>query len=199
MSLRDALLGSDARATRLDAEIRAELDHHLELAAEALREEGFAPAAAEREARRRFGDYDHVRRACLRANLRGTVMLRRLHAATTILLFLSVLWLVWVNAVERERLRAAAQETHERLQSALAARETPGELVLEVGDRVTFVDPYNPELATTEEVALDGHVLVPGAGWIPVAGLSRPEAERTVTEALRPYYREVDVKLKVER
>ena len=198
MSLQDALFGADEDA-ELDAEIRAELDHHLALAAERLHEQGLAPDAAEHEAERRFGDYDNVRRACLRANLRGTLMLRKLHVATTVILLVTVVSLLGANYVQAGRLRAKANRAHAALESALAARERPGVVILEVGDRVTFVPSYNPELSVTEKVALDGQLLVPAAGWIDVVGLSREEAERQVTEALKPYYVQVDVKLKIER
>ena len=60
--------------------------------------------------------------------------------------------------------------------------------------------PVEVELEpVSEKIAQDGKLLVPQAGWIDVAGLTREEAELVVTKALRVYYVEVDVKLKVEK
>jgi putative ABC transport system permease protein len=48
----------------IDAEVDAELDHHLELRVEALEAEGLSTEAARREALRQFGDLERTREYC---------------------------------------------------------------------------------------------------------------------------------------
>jgi putative ABC transport system permease protein len=47
---------------RVNSDINAELEHHLELRARELIDQGWEPAAAREEARRRFGNVDNIRR-----------------------------------------------------------------------------------------------------------------------------------------
>ena len=200
MSLGEALFGSEDEAT-LDAEIRAELDHHLALSERRLREQGRSAEAAHSEARERFGNYDQIHGACLRAQLGRRNMWRKIHAATTIVLALTVIVMFLMARVRTARAREEAEHARHLYEAAMHTREqaSPVELYLEVGDRVTLVPTFNRELAVTEEVTLDGKLLLPHAGWVFLAGLTREEAEQRVSESLKPYFARVEVKLKVER
>ena len=61
-----------------------------------------------------------------------------------------------------------------------------------------IIDSYNEELHNViESVAADGKVLVPAAGWVPVAGLTREEVEERLNEACKPYFVQTDIKVKV--
>ncbi len=58
-------------------EVREELEHHLELTAQELIEEGWSPADARAEARRRFGDLDYTTEYCSRETARAYAEGRR--------------------------------------------------------------------------------------------------------------------------
>ena len=73
-------------------------------------------------------------------------------------------------------------------------------IIIQVGDELDLVDFANSGMGdSTEAVAADGKVLVPGAGWVHVAGLTREDAEHAITQALQPFYERIDVKVKVRR
>ena len=89
MPLRESLgqlLGPPARCepASLEAEIREELEHHLELCARDLASSGLSPAEARREAERRFGDLDRIHAHCRHAWLGDRIMLQRVHAVLTV-------------------------------------------------------------------------------------------------------------------
>ena len=131
-------------------------------------------------------------------------MLQRLHLATTIVLLISVVTL-WLRdraaraeaAMALDRLHAETELHMDILQRARAAPGDP--LVVRVGDELVLVNLENPDLDIRETVAADGMILVPEVGRVPVAGLTREEAEKALNAALAPYYLEVDVKVKVQR
>jgi protein involved in polysaccharide export with SLBB domain len=64
-----------------------------------------------------------------------------------------------------------------------------------IGDQVTFADTYFIELRGTARVDIDGTIMVPEAGPVAVAGLSRSEIEGLLTQKLSPYYAETDIKV----
>src|SRR5262245_5059290 len=52
------------RPETIEADVDAELDHHLELRVAALEREGLSPQAARQEALRQFGDLERTREYC---------------------------------------------------------------------------------------------------------------------------------------
>jgi len=66
-------------------------------------------------------------------------------------------------------------------------------VTLAVGDTLELVAPSISDLKTPQRVADDGTVLLPEAGWVQVAGLTRPEAELVLGQALAPYYQSSDI------
>jgi hypothetical protein len=189
----------------VEAAVRAELEHHLACAAQDLIADGHAPEAARREAARRFGDLEAVRRECVRIQTRGDLMRKRLHLALTTVLALGVAYLVLAQRQTTMRARLEAEHARElaaQLQDRLQERQRPGpveHIVIGVGDELGLVDftqsntLYLP--GNSMRVAADGKVLVPDVGWIHVAGLTREEAEARLTEALAPYHDGIDVKV----
>ncbi|MAB80685.1 MAG: hypothetical protein CMJ89_15145 [Planctomycetes bacterium] len=68
---------------------------------------------------------------------------------------------------------------------------------LSIGDTVTFIDTYNPEISATRQVDVDGTILVDQVGAVWVAGYTRSELESYLTQKLSPYYRETDIKVTI--
>ena len=66
-----------------------------------------------------------------------------------------------------------------------------------IGDQVTFADTYNAELKGSGRVEIDGTIMVPEAGPVHVAGLTRSEIEGLLTQKLSPYYTQTDIKVQV--
>lgn len=64
-----------------------------------------------------------------------------------------------------------------------------------IGDSIQFVDTFNPEVRGTEVVDIDGTIVVPEAGTVFVAGMTRSELESYLTQKLSPYFVETDVKV----
>ena len=200
------LVGVYARAAdrrpagEIDQDVREELAHHLALLADELVAGGMEQAEAEREARRRFGDLDRARRACMDIELVERNVMNRLHVVLTAALAAAVVWLLLENVRERERAAIAMHEF-------IALREgqpddgppAPAEIVLQVGDYVEIIDLLGVVPHVHEQVALDGKLLVPDVGWVGVAGLTRAEAEATVNNACQPFYTQANVRLRVTR
>jgi cell division protein FtsL len=212
MSVHDgeAILGlepDDPGQEEAAAQVRAELEHHLACAAAALMEQGLDAEAARTEARRRFGDVEAIGRACVRIRRGGTVMMRRLHLGLTVVLALALVFMVFAQRqaivearVEAERSRMEAEQALALLLERQEKEEHPEpveHIVIGVGDVLVLVDDHDHDLGEAQFVAADGKILLPGAGWVFVAGLTREEAESAVTEALRPFWDEVDVRIRV--
>ncbi len=66
-----------------------------------------------------------------------------------------------------------------------------------IGDTVTFVDTYNPEISGSRQVDIDGTILLPEVGTVWVAGYTRTELESYLTQKLSPYFRETDIKVTI--
>jgi protein involved in polysaccharide export with SLBB domain len=64
-----------------------------------------------------------------------------------------------------------------------------------IGDSVNFADSYHAELKGVGQVDLDGTIMVPEAGPVHVAGLTRSEIEGLLTQKLSPYYTETDIRV----
>ena len=66
-----------------------------------------------------------------------------------------------------------------------------------IGDTISFIDTFNPEVRGTSRVGIDGTIELPEAGAVSVAGLTRSELETYLTQKLSPYYLETDVKVSI--
>lgn len=63
-----------------------------------------------------------------------------------------------------------------------------------IGDRVVVFDVLNPELIdATQTVRIDGKILLPEIGLVPVAGLTRNDLEAVLTERYSLYFEETDI------
>lgn len=202
----EAVLGMEPDEPSRDeaaAAVRAELEHHLACAADALRGQGLDPEAARQEARRRFGDVEAIGRACVRIRTGGTQMWKRLHLALTIVLAVGIVFSLLLQRQATALAQRSAEEA--RMEAAHAMqlvrekeRPAPVEhIVIGVGDAVALIDQYGHDLGEVQVVAADGKILLPGAGWVLVAERTRDQAEAMVTEALKPFYDQVDVKIRV--
>ena len=194
---------ASADRTRVEAEVREELQHHLDLCAAALVAGGADPEAAAREARRRFGALEPVHRQCLRHQLGERIMLHRIHFVLTCLLAAALVgFLVKDHVRGKEALRTenTLRAQVEMLMHSMVAPAPPApaeHVVLQVGDTVEIRDHYNQFVQATKTVAADGKLLVPNAGWVQVAGMTREEAETYITTKLAPFYMKTDVTLEV--
>ncbi len=194
-----------ASRDHIEADVLAELHHHLDAAAAELVADGREPEDAAREARRRFGSLEPIRRRCLRQQLGGRAMLHKIHLAFTCLLTVAVvgfavqsITMYRRSLTAEEAARARAAELDIAL-SALQARETaPIERSdrVQVGDMLEIVDLYNPEVNATKRVAVDGMVLVPSR-WVHVAGLTRAEVEARLTEELGPFFVQTSITVEI--
>jgi protein involved in polysaccharide export with SLBB domain len=67
-----------------------------------------------------------------------------------------------------------------------------------IGDTILFVDTYNrEEVSGTQVVDIDGTILLPEAGNVYVAGLTRAELESYLTQKLAPFFVDSDVKVNI--
>lgn len=67
-----------------------------------------------------------------------------------------------------------------------------------IGDSIRFLDSYHPEeIRGTVEVDIDGTILIPEAGSVFVAGMTRAELESFLSQKLSPYYVQTDVKVEI--
>lgn len=189
-------------AAEIEVDVRAEIEHHLACKERELVEQGQSPAQARAEALERFGDVALAREACLRIQMGERIMLQRIHFAVTVSLFVAVLALTWTSYASAARARELAQamraEAVAREEAARRARQPVEHIVIAVGDHLELVDQYNDELHCKLTVSADGKILVPEVGWVAVAGLTREDAEKTLTEVLSRYYVECDVKVVVQ-
>jgi protein involved in polysaccharide export with SLBB domain len=67
-----------------------------------------------------------------------------------------------------------------------------------IGDSISITDEHHPdELDATLGIDIDGTVLLPVIGAVPVAGLTRSEIEALLMEKYSPYYDLLDIKVKI--
>ncbi len=66
-----------------------------------------------------------------------------------------------------------------------------------IGDSIQFFDAYNKSLQGVEQVGIDGTILLPQAGSVFVAGMTRSELESFLTQKLSPYFARTDVRVKI--
>jgi protein involved in polysaccharide export with SLBB domain len=62
-------------------------------------------------------------------------------------------------------------------------------------DSFTYRCEYNPELRDTVTVGIDGTVVLPAVGAVPVAGMSRTELEALLTQRFAPFYERTDIRI----
>lgn len=72
----------------------------------------------------------------------------------------------------------------------------PEEVVVRIGDELGILDRHQ-QVQAVVRVASDGKALIPEVGWVEVLGLPRAELERKLTELLKPYFVEVDIRVLV--
>jgi Polysaccharide biosynthesis/export protein len=194
--------GALQRAVERDVE--AEIEAHLAEAAAALEAEGLAPDAARARARERFGDLDQIRAECLRIRMGGILAMNKLLAGALIVVTLALLatitgsyWLYTRARMAQDMAMAARMQAME--EAAERARESeaksqPQEIVVEIGDSLELVETYGRvRLPTPAVVQSDGKALIPEAGWVDVAGLSREQVEQRLRERLAPFYEELNL------
>jgi len=89
--------------------------------------------------------------------------------------------------------------------TGIASRDTPLDVplgpdyVVGVGDTLTINLWGGLTQSITRSIGKDGRVLLPEAGSLQVAGLSLQKAEDSITAALKPQYRDVQVSVTVSR
>lgn len=66
---------------------------------------------------------------------------------------------------------------------------------LKLGDRLSYSDRYNPDLAGAAVVDIDGTIILPEVGAVYVLGLTRTEVEALLTQKFSPYYARNDVRV----
>jgi hypothetical protein len=185
----------DPRERVLDEDVRLEIEAHLAMRTEDNVAAGMEPAAARRDAERRFGDVEAIARACREPWIGGRIMLQRAFLVVTLVLALGIAWMFLQNrrlVAQTEQARAVAMErTAVALQAERELRlqyETSGDLVFRVGDRVD-IRGFSADIV--EVVQRDGKLLVPDVGWLDVAGRPRTEVEAELRQALEPYWEHV--------
>lgn len=154
-------LGLYARApdSRPMAEIHAEIDEELEFhvaeSARALAASGLDEAAAQAEARRRFGDEARIRRECARTQMGERIMLQRIQLALTSILIVAVGVSLWSNHSARAAFQAERETTavlaaeFARLGQQLEARLAPKEGNAQA-DAIALAEARARELETRE-------------------------------------------------
>lgn len=190
-------LTRDAQAEAVEADIRAELATHLELAEEALRREGRTSEEARREARERFGDFEGTLSACRRVRTGGQLAMQRLQWILILVLGISTLSLALYSrqraavALEQQQLGVSEGMQARALLAELQHRlklEPVAQIVVGVGDELAVQCPDNGNVSQVTYVQLDGQALFQDLGWVPVAGKSRPEVEALLTARYAPLY-----------
>ena len=100
----------DPRSTvEIEAQVNAEIEHHIECKERDLVGEGSTLEDARREARRLFGDPASIRRRCVWIQTGDRTMLQRIHFVVTLMLLVAVLVLAWsVHRSNKAAVEAAA-------------------------------------------------------------------------------------------
>lgn len=66
-----------------------------------------------------------------------------------------------------------------------------------IGDQISIQDAYHPELTVSQNVDIDGTVVLPEIGAVHVAGMTRTELEAFLMEKYSPYYEQLDIKARL--
>lgn len=99
--------GTLRSAAEIDAEIRDELEFHLEMQTDENERAGMSAEEARRDAERRFGDFEASRRACQKIDLGPQLLVQRMQLGLLILLAAAVLY--QANMLMQVRARSADQ------------------------------------------------------------------------------------------
>lgn len=205
---RAPLMAHSSLERSVDADIRAELDSHLELCAEELRSEGLNPEQAHALARERFGDFEETQRACRRQKLGGRFMLQKWNLVATAALLITVFFLGFRSRAQTQAMAVLNEELHtreayliERLHAAESSEALALEpVILQRGDSLEVRSTHHSDsLGVIEPLASDGTVLLPELGHVMVAGLTRTEIEELLNERYAVYYGQVDLHVKVHK
>jgi protein involved in polysaccharide export with SLBB domain len=210
MGLRDLAAGLDdsAQERAVARDVEAELDAHLELAAEVLEAEGRTPDEARALARERFGDMERIRRDCMRIRTGGNHAMKIALLVSNVVLVAALLVSLLIARAQHVRAQEAMERALEAQAAALQAERqgraaTPpvvDHVVVEVGDVIeTFDQHRNIDFSERAVVQPDGQVLLHDVGWIEVAGLTRQEVELHLTEAYADYYQDLTVNVVVHK
>lgn len=138
-------LTSAQSAAEIDAEIREELEYHLEMRTEDNERAGMKPDEARRDARQRFGDFEANRAACRKITLGPQLLVARLQWALVVLLIGAVVYqgvlLLRLQSSSRDQIDALTQMV-EQLQAARepAAADVPATMPYLQLNRAS---PYN--------------------------------------------------------
>lgn len=181
-------------------DVRAEIAFHLELLAEDHRARGLDPEAARRAAEADFGDPEEIIRQCQRFHGRKHAMLQKFHVAFSVVMLIALAVLTLQNRALVARSEAAMARSMDSMSmlSELRQRTPVDEIVIAVGDEVEIREAFSNFDPVRARVARDGKLLLPGIGWLHVAGLTRAEAEKRATDRCTEYYQEARVFLVVE-
>jgi hypothetical protein len=190
----------------VERDVEAELEAHLAQAAAELEAGGTAPDDARRMARERFGDLERIRAECLRIRMGGMHAMNKLLVGALVAVSFALLatlgasYMLYTRARMAHEVAMAAQV--EARYAADRAREVeaeakdkgiPQEIIVEVSDELQLVESMHPELQVKAVVQADGKALIPDAGWIGVAGLTRGQVEQLLRERLAPFYEELQL------
>jgi Bacterial Ig-like domain len=177
---------ADRRSIRdVEQEIRDELEVHLAMRTDELRQRGLPPAEARAAAVARFGDVERIRRACRKALLGERIMLQRLQVALIAVLLLAVIVLAY-QVYSTQRTMADVSDQLTRLRIAAEAASLPDQAgtpaaweadrprVIETipANGATDVDPATSEIRVTFDKAMaDG-----SWSWVRSSPESFPES-----------------------
>ena len=64
---------------------------------------------------------------------------------------------------------------------------------ISIGDRIDVFDLVNPEIDLSQSVGIDGTVLLPELGAVPVAGYTRSDLESVLNSRYKDYYAETEI------
>jgi len=179
-------------ATAVERDVELELATHLAFAAEELERAGHAPDEARRLALERFGDFESVKRACLRARLGDRTTMKLALIGTNVLLVLALAALLLQARAARAHEAMAREQAHMALERALQAEREhpePRPLAIAVGDVIETLDRHRAiDFGEKALVQADGRVLLHHLGWVEVVGRSPEALAEELTRAYAPYY-----------
>lgn len=201
--------GALERAVERDVE--AEIEAHLAEATAVLEAEGLASEEARRIARERFGDLERIRAECLQVRMGGMLAMKKLFVVCLVAMSLALLATLAAARMFYMRARMAqevavaermqAQEAaHRALAAEAEAKAELQEIVVGVGDALQLVETHgHVQPAQHPVVQSDGKVLIPDAGWVDVAGLTREQVEERLRQRLAPFYEELELYVVVHK
>ena len=186
-------------AAAVERDVERELATHLAFAAEELERAGASPEEARHRALERFGDYESVKRACLRARLGDRTTMKLALIGTNVLLVLALAALLLQTRAAQARAVMAREQALAAMEHAIQAeRETaerapasaePRPLVIAIGDVIETLDRHRAiDFGEEVRVQVDGRVLLHHLGWVEVAGRSPEALAEELTRAYAPYY-----------